>query len=227
MQINTKLNNIKQNKNDYARNIAAYGMKPQKFREDFAMKNTVEIRWHGRGGQGAKTAALLLADVCFKTGAYVQGFPEYGPERMGAPITAFNRISRMPIRVHSNIYDPDYVVVVDETLLHAVHVTDGLKEDGAIIVNTPKTPDEIRPLLRGYQGRVVTVDAREISEKALGKNFPNTPMLAAAVAVSRVMDKDSFVTNMRESFQHKFAKKPEVIDGNMRALEDAFRAVGD
>lgn len=191
------------------------------------MKNTVEIRWHGRGGQGAKTAALLLADVCFKTGAYVQGFPEYGPERMGAPITAFNRISRMPIRVHSNIYDPDYVVVVDETLLHAVHVTDGLKEDGAIIVNTPKTPDEIRPLLRGYQGRVVTVDAREISEKALGKNFPNTPMLAAAVAVSRVMDKDSFVANMQESFQHKFAKKPEVIDGNMRALEDAFRAVGD
>ena len=191
------------------------------------MKNTVEIRWHGRGGQGAKTAALLLADVCFKTGAYVQGFPEYGPERMGAPITAFNRISRMPIRVHSNIYDPDYVVVVDETLLHAVHVTDGLKEEGAIIVNTPKTPDEIRPLLRGYQGRVVTVDAREISEKALGKNFPNTPMLAATVAVSRVMDKDSFVANMRESFQHKFAKKPEVIDGNMRALEDAFRAVGD
>ena len=191
------------------------------------MKNTVEIRWHGRGGQGAKTAALLLADVCFKTGAYVQGFPEYGPERMGAPITAFNRISRMPIRVHSNIYDPDYVVVVDETLLHAVHVTDGLKEDGAIIVNTPKTPDEMRPLLRGYQGRVVTVDAREISEKALGKNFPNTPMLAAAVAVSRVMDKDSFVANMRESFQHKFAKKPEVIDGNMQALEDAFRAVGD
>ena len=197
------------------------------FRRGLFMKNTVEIRWHGRGGQGAKTAALLLADVCFKTGAYVQGFPEYGPERMGAPITAFNRISRMPIRVHSNIYDPDYVVVVDETLLHAVHVTDGLKEEGAIIVNTPKTPDEIRPLLRGYQGRVVTVDAREISEKALGKNFPNTPMLAAAVAVSRVMDKDSFVANMRESFQHKFAKKPEVIDGNMRALEDAFRAVGD
>ena len=191
------------------------------------MKNTVEIRWHGRGGQGAKTAALLLADVCFKTGAYVQGFPEYGPERMGAPITAFNRISRTPIRVHSNIYDPDYVVVVDETLLHAVHVTDGLKKNGAVIVNTPKTPDEIRPLLRGYRGRVVTIDARAISEQALGKNFPNMPMLAAAVAVSRVMDKDSFVANMRESFQHKFAKKPEVIDGNMRALEDAFAAVGE
>nr|WP_027870622.1 2-oxoacid:acceptor oxidoreductase family protein [[Eubacterium] cellulosolvens] len=190
------------------------------------MDNTLEIRWHGRGGQGAKTAALLLADVAFKTGQYVQGFPEYGPERMGAPITAFNRISKDPIRVHSNIYDPDYVVVVDETLLHGVHVTDGLKDNGAIIVNTSKTEEEIRPLLKGYTGRVVVVDARDISEKALGKNFPNTPMLAAAVAVSGVMPKEEFISNMRESFGHKFAKKPEVIDGNMKALEDAFKAVG-
>uniref|UniRef100_I5AVQ3 2-oxoacid:acceptor oxidoreductase, gamma subunit, pyruvate/2-ketoisovalerate family n=1 Tax=Eubacterium cellulosolvens (strain ATCC 43171 / JCM 9499 / 6) TaxID=633697 RepID=I5AVQ3_EUBC6 len=190
------------------------------------MDNTLEIRWHGRGGQGAKTAALLLADVAFKTGQYVQGFPEYGPERMGAPITAFNRISKDPIRVHSNIYYPDYVVVVDETLLHGVHVTDGLKDEGAIIVNTSKTEEEIRPLLKGYTGRVVVIDARDISEKALGKNFPNTPMLAAAVAVSGVMPKDDFIANMRESFGHKFAKKPEVIDGNMKALEDAFKAVG-
>ncbi|MCR4652123.1 MAG: 2-oxoacid:acceptor oxidoreductase family protein [Eubacterium sp.] len=190
------------------------------------MDNTLEIRWHGRGGQGAKTAALLLADVAFKTGQYVQGFPEYGPERMGAPITAFNRISKDPIRVHSNIYYPDYVVVVDETLLHGVHVTDGLKDEGAIIVNTSKTEEEIRPLLKGYTGRVVVIDARDISEKALGKNFPNTPMLAAAVAVSGVMPKEDFIANMRESFGHKFAKKPEVIDGNMKALEDAFKAVG-
>ena len=189
------------------------------------MKNTLEIRWHGRGGQGAKTAALLLADVAFQTGQYVQGFPEYGPERMGAPITAFNRISPEPIRVHSNIYDPDYVVVVDETLLKAVDVTHGLRPEGAVIVNTPKTADEIRPLLRGYAGKVVTVDARAISEKTLGKNFPNTPMLAATVAVSRVMDRQAFVDNMRASFQHKFAKKPEVIDGNMKALEMAFEAV--
>jgi pyruvate ferredoxin oxidoreductase gamma subunit len=190
------------------------------------MDNTLEIRWHGRGGQGAKTAALLLADVAFKTGQYVQGFPEYGPERMGAPITAFNRISKDPIRVHSNIYYPDYVVVVDETLLHGVHVTDGLKDEGAIIVNTSKTEEEIRPLLKGYKGRVVVIDARDISEKALGKNFPNTPMLAAAVAVSGVMPKEDFIANMRESFGHKFDKKPEVIDGNMKALEDAFKAVG-
>ena len=95
------------------------------------MQDLVEIRWHGRGGQGAKTAALLLADVAFSTGLYVQGFPEYGPERMGAPITAYNRLSAKKIRVHSNIYDPDYVVVVDETLLESVDVTKGLKENGA------------------------------------------------------------------------------------------------
>lgn len=189
------------------------------------MDNTLEIRWHGRGGQGAKTAALLLADVAFKTGAYVQGFPEYGPERMGAPITAFNRISRDRIRVHSNIYEPDFVVVVDETLLHSVHVTDGLKRDGAIIVNTPRSAEEIRPLLRGCRGAVYTVDARAISEETLGKNFPNTPMLAAAAAVSGVMKKEDFLHEMRASFLHKFARKPEVVDGNMRALEMAYEVI--
>ena len=182
------------------------------------MSNGLEIRWHGRGGQGAKTAALLLADVAFKTGQYVQGFPEYGPERMGAPITAYNRISKDVIRVHSNIYTPDLVVVVDETLLHSVNVTAGLKEEGAIIINSPKTAEELRPLLNGYKGKVFTVDARRISVEALGKNFPNSPMLAAAVAVSGVMSQEEFLKEMRESYQHKFAKKPEVIDGNMKAL---------
>ncbi|MBR5766592.1 MAG: 2-oxoacid:acceptor oxidoreductase family protein [Lachnospiraceae bacterium] len=186
------------------------------------MSQGLEIRWHGRGGQGAKTAALLLADVAFKTGANVQGFPEYGPERMGAPITAYNRISRDRIRVHSNIYTPDLVVVVDETLLHSVDVTAGLKEDGAIIVNTPRTAAEISGLLNGYKGRVYTVDARRISVDTLGKNFPNSPMLAAAVAVSRVMDKESFIREMRTSYEHKFSKKPEVIEGNMKALTMTF-----
>lgn len=189
------------------------------------MKNTVEIRWHGRGGQGAKTAALLLADVCFKNGKHVQGFPEYGPERMGAPITAYNRISDKELRVHSNIYDPDYVVVVDETLLEAIDVTAGLNPEGAIVVNTTKSGDEIKEHLRGYTGKVYTVDARRISEKALGKYFPNSPMLAAIVAVSGVMDRETFLSQMRESYQHKFAKKPEVIDGNMQALREAFDEV--
>ena len=102
------------------------------------MENTIEIRWHGRGGQGAKTAALLLADVAFKTGKYVQGFPEYGPERMGAPITAYNRISDKQITIHSNIYYPNLVAVVDDSLLEAIDVTHGLKEEGAVIINTEK-----------------------------------------------------------------------------------------
>ena len=189
------------------------------------MKNGIEIRWHGRGGQGAKTAALLLADVAFKTGNHVQGFPEYGPERMGAPITAYNRISSDVIRVHSNIYDPDYVAVVDETLLHTVDVTAGLKKEGAIIVNTAKSKEEIMPQLNGYEGRVVTIDARTISEEALGKYFPNSPMLAAVVATTGVMPKETFLHEMRASYKHKFAKKPEVIDGIMKALEMAFAAV--
>lgn len=186
------------------------------------MKNTVEIRWHGRGGQGAKTAALLLADVAFKTGKHVQGFPEYGPERMGAPITAYNRISDDEITVHSNIYEPDYVVVVDETLLDSIDVTKGLKEDGAVIVNTKHTKDDIMRHLNGYKGAVYTVDARDISMKTLGKNYPNSPMLAATVAVSGVMGEEEFLSEMESSFQHKFAKKPEVIDGNMQALKLAF-----
>lgn len=190
-----------------------------------AMSKDLEIRWHGRGGQGAKTAALLLADVAFSTGAHVQGFPEYGPERMGAPITAYNRISRKPIRVHSNIYDPDLVMVVDETLLESVNVTAGLKPDGAIVINTPKSVEEVRPLLQGYEGNVYTIDARKISVDALGKYFPNSPMLAAAVAVSGVMDQKDFIEQMRGSYKHKFAKKPEVIDGNMRALTLTLDAI--
>lgn len=186
------------------------------------MKKTMEIRWHGRGGQGAKTAALLLADVAFKAGKFVQGFPEYGPERMGAPITAYNRISDEPVTVHSNIYAPDYVVVVDDGLLESTDVTHGLKEDGAIIINTEKEKEELLPLLRGYKGRVYALDAKSISLRALGKNYPNSPMLAAVVAVSGVMEQEDFLKEMRASFRHKFAKKPEVIDGNMKALELTF-----
>ena len=189
------------------------------------MSNVLEIRWHGRGGQGAKTASLLLADVAFNTGKYVQGFPEYGPERMGAPITAYDRISDQPIRVHSNIYDPQYVVVVDETLIEIVDVTKGLREDGAILINTARPKEEIIPHLKGYKGKVYTVDARKIAMETLGKNFPNTPMLAAIVKVTGVIDDETFLNEMEGSFKHKFAKKPEVIKGNMDALRIALREV--
>ena len=184
-----------------------------------------EIRWHGRGGQGAKTACLLLADAAFASGKYVQGFPEYGPERMGAPITAYNRISEEPCTIHSNIYEPNYVVVVDESLLSTVDVTAGLDPEGAIVVNTARSPEDIRPLLRGYPGRVCTIDARTISEEHLGGYFPNTPMLAAIVQVSRVLDAGRFIADMEASFRHKFASKPQVIEGNMRALKRSMEEV--
>ncbi len=189
------------------------------------MKNLIEIRWHGRGGQGAKTASLLLADAAFNTGKYIQGFPEYGPERMGAPITAYNRISDKPITVHSNIYEPDYVVVVDDTLLEAVDVTSGLKSDGAIVINTTKSADYLRKTLKNYSGNIYIIDARKISIEALGKYFPNTPMLAAIVKVSGIMSDEDLLEDMKNSFKHKFAKKPEVIDGNMKALELALKEV--
>ena len=189
------------------------------------MSDIIEIRWHGRGGQGAKTASLLLADAAFNTGKYIQGFPEYGPERMGAPITAYNRISTSPIRIHSNIYEPDYVVFVDDSLLESVDGTAGLKETGGIVINTIKTGEELLPLLKGYNGKVYTIDARKISEEALGKYFPNTPMLASIVKVSNVMSDEDFLNDMQTSFKHKFAKKPDVIEGNMKALELALKEV--
>ena len=189
------------------------------------MGDLIEIRWHGRGGQGAKTASLLLADAAFNTGKYIQGFPEYGPERMGAPITAYNRISSSPITIHSNIYEPDYVVVVDDTLLECVDVTAGLKETGAIIINSTKDNDYIKKALKGYSGDIYKIDARKVSMETLGKYFPNTPMLAAVVKVSKIMSDEDFLNDMVGSFKHKFAKKPEVIEGNMKALELALKSV--
>lgn len=189
------------------------------------MSNMLEIRWHGRGGQGAKTASLLLAEAAFDTGKYVQGFPEYGPERMGAPITAYNRISDDPITVHSNIYEPDYVVVVDESLLDVVDVAAGAKETGAIIINSEKTPDAFKEQLKDYKGKVYTIDARKISMETLGRYFPNTPMLAAIVKVTGVLDDETFIEAMDKSFNHKFKTKPAVIAPNMEAVKMALKEV--
>lgn len=189
------------------------------------MDSLIEIRWHGRGGQGAKTASLLLADAAFNTGKYIQGFPEYGPERMGAPITAYNRISNSQINIHSNIYEPDYVVVVDDTLLESVDVTAGLKETGAIVINTTKSAKQLKSVLNNYKGEIYTIDARKVSMEALGRYFPNIPMLAAIVKVSKVMTEEELLNDMEGSFKHKFAKKPEVIEGNMKSLKFALQEV--
>lgn len=182
----------------------------------------IEIRWHGRGGQGAKTAALLLADAAFATGMYVQGFPEYGPERMGAPITAYNRLDDKQIRVHSNIYEPDIVVVVDETLIGPVDVTKGLKKGGKIIVNTNNDPEDVKKRFDEFEGEIYAIDAGEISVRTIGKNLPNTPLLSAVVKIGEIMTQDDFYKNMEDSFSHKFASKPEVIKGNMNAIKEAW-----
>jgi pyruvate ferredoxin oxidoreductase gamma subunit len=188
------------------------------------MGKLVEIRWHGRGGQGAKTASLLLAEVAFNTGKFIQGFPEYGPERMGAPITAYNRISDEKQTIHSNIYEPDYVVVVDETLIKSVAVTAGLKEGGAVIVNTPKTPEQVKEEMN-FEGRLYTIDARKISEETLGSYFPNTPMLAAVVKVSQVIPEEVFLNDIEASFKHKFSNKPQVVPKNMDAIVRSLQEV--
>ncbi|MEG2348720.1 MAG: 2-oxoacid:acceptor oxidoreductase family protein [Clostridia bacterium] len=185
----------------------------------------IEIRWHGRGGQGAKTASLLLADAAFNTGKYIQGFPEYGPERMGAPITAYNRISDTPIHIHSNIYEPDYVVVVDDTLIESVDITKGLKKDGAILINTPSHPEKIRERLKGYEGTIYTINATKISKDCLKANFPNTAMLSAIVKITKIMTKDELLKDMKNSFAHKFSRKPEVIEPNMQAITRAYDEV--
>jgi pyruvate ferredoxin oxidoreductase gamma subunit len=189
------------------------------------MNNMIEIRWHGRGGQGAKSASQLLADSAFFAGKYVQSFPEYGPERGGAPITAYNRISDTRCDIHSNIYEPDYVVVVDETLLTTVDVAAGLKENGAIIINSAKEPEELRPLLHGYQGHICTIDAKALSLKHLGRYFPNSPMLAAVVEVSHCVDPAQFLQDMETSYRHKFATKPQVVQGNLDCLAESMQEV--
>jgi 2-oxoacid:acceptor oxidoreductase, gamma subunit, pyruvate/2-ketoisovalerate family len=184
----------------------------------------IEIRWHGRGGQGAKTAALLLADAAFDAGLYVQGFPEYGPERMGAPITAYTRLDEEAIRIHSNIYEPDIVVVVDETLMSSVNVADGLKPGGRIVVNSHRKPEMVADEFKGFDGDIYAIDAADISIRNLGKNLPNTPLLSVAAKLTGVFSEEEFFQTMERAFAEKFASKKKVIDGNMNALREAWNS---
>ena len=182
----------------------------------------IEVRWHGRGGQGAKTAALLLADAAFETGLYVQGFPEYGPERMGAPITAYTRLDGEPIRIHSNIYEPDMVVIVDETLISAVDVRSGLKPGGRIVVNSNRKPGLISADFPGFDGEIYAVDAADISMRNLGKNLPNTPLLSVVAKLTGIIGEAEFTRVMEGAFKKKFLTKQEVVTGNMNALREAW-----
>ncbi|MNI50116.1 Pyruvate synthase subunit PorC [compost metagenome] len=144
---------------------------------------------------------------------------------MGAPMTAYNRISDTEIRIHSNVYEPDYVVVVDDSLIGTVEVLKGLKQDGAVLVNTAESIDKIREKLNGFTGKIYTIDASSISKECLKANYPNTSLLAAIIKITNIMNKEDLIENMLESFKHKFARKPEVIEPNMQAITRAYDEV--
>jgi pyruvate ferredoxin oxidoreductase gamma subunit len=190
------------------------------------MKELTEIRWHGRGGQGAKTAALLFADAALEQGKYVQAFPEYGPERMGAPVAAFNRLSSKPILLHSGITSPEIVVVLDPTLVDTVDITEGMPENGTILINTEKSPSDIKKELNLTGGiKVFAVDASTISKETIGRDIPNTPMLGALIKATGLLDFNVMVEDTRKKLEKKFKSKPEVIEGNIRAIERAYKEV--
>lgn len=188
-------------------------------------KDILEIRWHGRGGQGAKTAALLFGDAALDSGMFIQAFPEYGPERMGAPVASFNRLSKNPIRLHSSISKPDIVAVLDPTLIGKVNVVEGLPNDGKIIVNTMLSPKEIREKIGFEGGKVFTVDASGISKTEIGREIPNTPMLGALLKVTGLMDFEKTMKGIEAKLKKKFKSKPEIVDGNLKAIRRAYEEV--
>ncbi len=189
------------------------------------MEKLVEVRWHGRGGQGAKTAAMLLAEAASDAGLYIQAFPEYGPERMGAPVLAFNRISSEPIRLRCHVNEPDIVVVLDPTLLGKVDVAGGLSEDGVLLINTDMTPADIRKQLQLSGKKIFTVDASKISMDTIGRPIPNTPMMGALIKATGILPFESFMDVMKVQLEEKFRTKPEVIKGNLEAIERAYQEV--
>ena len=167
----------------------------------------IEIRWHGRGGQGTKSAVLWFADIVFKKGKYVQGFPEYGPERTGAPLTAYNRLSDRKIKIHSNIYNPDYIVIVDETQIDNSVIT-GIKENTIIIANSEKVLDEIYSkmdkLTEKQKNNIICIPAIRISRKNLGNVFPNIPMLTGLIYILKLYEKDEFLKEIEEKLKERF-----------------------
>lgn len=183
-------------------------------------KRIVEIRWHGRGGQGAVTASELLAEAAMDEGACFQAFPDYGAERMGAPMRAYTRISNLPIRHHSQVTAPDIVAVLDDTLLGAVNVTEGLKDDGALVINTNLSPTEIRKKLKLSKAKVFTVNASKIALDILGRDIPNTPMVGAILKARDVVSKECVIKSVRERLGARLSKG--VAEANVKALERAL-----
>ncbi len=187
------------------------------------MVKPLEIRWHGRGGQGAKTAAFLLAEAMIEQGKFAQGFPDYGPERMGAPIRGYNRISSEPVNLHCDIENPEIVIVLDPTLLSSEKVTSGLASGGKLLVNSPEDPEELKA--RGDLGdtTVYTVDATKIALEEIGRAIPNLPMIGALLKVSDLADIESMTRVVSKKFESKFSR--EVVEGNLKAMRRAYEEV--
>lgn len=188
------------------------------------MSELVEIRWHGRGGQGTVTAAKVLADACLSGGRHVQAFPEYGPERAGAPLRAYNRISPKELRMHCPVLEPQVVCVVDATLIEAINVADGATENACFIVNSSKPASDIRKKLGAKPSqKVYVLDATKIAIDCFGRAMPNSPMLGAVAKVTNIVSLDSLLEDVKNSFGKKFAQK--VIDGNLEAVKRGYAEV--
>ncbi len=189
------------------------------------MENYLEVRWHGRAQQGVVTAAKVLGEACLGSGKHVQAFPEFGPERMGAPVRAYNRLSNEPIRLHCQVKNPGYVLIADPTLIGTVDVTEGTPEDALFIINTQKSAAEMRKVLglEGTPARVYTVDAAGISIDTIGRMMPNTPMLGALAKVSDFITLEAIQEDFKENYSKKFSSK--VIEGNLAAMQRGFDEV--
>ncbi|MBN2518190.1 MAG: 2-oxoacid:acceptor oxidoreductase family protein [Candidatus Altiarchaeota archaeon] len=185
-------------------------------------KDVFEIRIHGRGGQGGKTAAQFIAEAAMKDGKQIQAFPDYGPERTGAPVNSYVRISDEKIRLYQPIRHPDVVLVIDPTLPEVINVTEGLEEEGILVVNTTKTPEEIKKELN-FEGKVYTVDATKISIDVLGANRPNTPILGAFAKVTGVVP----IASIEDRIKAKFLKKigEEKTQANIESVRRAYNEV--
>lgn len=187
------------------------------------MSDLIEIRWHGRGGQGAVTASEILAEAALEEGKYFQAFPDYGPERMGAPIRAYTRIGTSPIRQHCQITEPDAVVVLDPTLVGVVDFTDGLKEGGVLVVNTTLSPAELRSKLGFDRGKVFAVDATRIALDTIGRNIPNTTMIGALLKALVVVSKEGVREGIKQRLEARGGK--EMAKANIEAFERAYNEV--
>lgn len=184
--------------------------------------STIEIRWHGRGGQGVVTANEILAGAALKEGRYIKAFPEFGPERMGAPIRAFARISDRPINVHSQVYYPDVVLVIDPTLLKVGNVVEGLKEDGTVIANFPEDNVKLGEVV-DRKDNVHAVNATRIALEEIGRPLTNTAMLGALVRVTGVVGIESIIEGMESKMSGKLSK--EMMDKNLKAIRRAYEEV--